>query len=74
MSLKKFKAAEVTKAKTNVDTLTFQWVTWREEVGCPLGVSIDFDDKNNLVRVVDIFEEQFISGEESKHSRDSGVV
>ena len=28
-----------------VDTFTFQSVTWRREVDRPLGVSIDFDDK-----------------------------
>ena len=33
-----------------VDTI-FHLVTWRREVDRLLGVSIDFDDKNNLVRV-----------------------
>ena len=45
-----------------VDSFTFQWLTWRREVDRPLGVSIDFDDKNNLVQMVDIFEDS-LAGE-----------
>ena len=39
-----------------MDTFTFQWVTWRREVYSQLGVSIDFDEENNLIQVIDVSE------------------
>ena len=39
-----------------IDTFTFQWVTWRREVDRQLGVSIDFDEKNNLIQVIEVSE------------------
>ena len=51
-----------------VDSFTFQWVTWRREVDRPLGVSIDFDDKNNLVQMVDVFEDS-LAGERNPRIR-----
>ena len=34
-----------------MDTFTFQWVTWR--------LSIDFDEDNNLIQVIDVSEIDF---------------
>ena len=39
-----------------IDTFTFQWETWRREADRQLGVSVDFDKKNNLVQVIDVSE------------------
>ena len=60
-------AAEDTK-EDECPVPTFQWVTGRREVDRPLGVSIDFDDKNNLVRVVDVFEDS-LAGEKNRRIR-----
>ena len=49
-----------------MDTFTFQWVTWR--------LSINFDEGNNLIQVIDVSEIDFGRRKESKNSGDSGVV
>ena len=42
--------------ETMMDTFTLQWVTWRREVDRKQGISIDFDDQNNLILVTDVSE------------------
>ena len=48
-----------------MDPFTLQWVTWRREVDRQLGVSIDFDEKNSLIQVIDV-SEIGLAGEKSR--------
>ena len=64
----KFEAIESTKTSMKLNTFTFQWVTWRKDVDCPVGVSLDFDDQNNLVPVIDMFENS-LSGRKNRSIR-----
>ena len=46
----------VADTKTPIETFEFQWVAWRLDADCKLGMSLDFDDKNNWVRVSNVSE------------------
>ena len=46
----------LTFSPVKMDTFTFQWITWRKAVERKLGISIDFDEENNLIHVTDVSE------------------
>uniref|UniRef100_A0A7S1F1M7 PDZ domain-containing protein n=1 Tax=Noctiluca scintillans TaxID=2966 RepID=A0A7S1F1M7_NOCSC len=48
-----------------MDPFTFQWVTWRRETDRKLGISINFDEQNNLIQVASISESS-LAGEKNR--------
>ena len=47
---------DVAEAKASIETFDFHWVVWRLEADCVLGMSLDFADVNNWVRVSNVSE------------------